>query len=79
MFRRRYQILELIPKDPDIGQRCKVMEMDDLEEQQFIVYTISNANFERRFLEIENHLAHLVELLASRENVNVIQRQKNKF
>lgn len=52
--------------------------MDDLEERQSIVRTISYADFERIFLEMENHFACLVELLAIGANVNENQRQQNE-
>jgi len=78
MFGRRYQRLELILEDLEIGQRYRVTEMDDLEEQQSIVCNMSDVDFERRFLVMENHLAHLVELFPIGANANINQRQKKK-
>jgi len=78
MSRRISQRLELILEDPKIGQRCKVTKMDDLEEQQFVVHTMLDVNFERMFLVMENHLDHLAELLAIGENININQRKQNE-
>jgi len=71
MFKRRYQRLELILEDPKIDRRCRVIKMDNLEEQLFVVCTMSNVNFERMFLVMEYYLAYLATLLATRENMNV--------
>lgn len=38
------------------------------------MHTIMDANFERNFLEMENHLAQLIELLATEANANINQK-----
>jgi len=48
--------------------------MDNVEEQPSHVHTMMDVNFERRFLVMENSLAHLGELLATVANVNINQR-----
>jgi len=54
----------LIPKDLEIGRKGRVTKMDNTKGKHSIVHTMMDANFERRFLEMENHLAHLAKLLA---------------
>jgi len=53
--------------------------MDNAEQQQFTILTISDANFERRFSEMENHLACLTKLLVAGENVNINQKHQDVF
>ena len=62
-------------KDLEIGGRCKVTESYS-KEPQLVIHTMTNANFERRFLVMEGHLAQLAELLVVGANANVNQRYR---
>lgn len=64
MFRRRYQGNKLFLEDLDIGRKRKVIFMEQIEEEQLEnVRTISDVDFQRRFIVMESHLARLIELL----------------
>jgi len=71
MFGRISQRLELILEDFKIGQWGQVREIDNVEEQQSSIHTMSEDNFQRRLLAMKNHLSQLIELLVIGASMNI--------